>query len=321
MATQSLQPWARAAWDLARRQHFVVTRAQLLELGLSPGAIRHRLRSGRLHPVARGVYAVGRAELTREGRWMAAVLCCGEGAMLSHWSAAALWGMLPDRAGRVDVLIPAHRHVRRPEVRLHRRAQRGSGGGHFQPPARRTQNRIPVTNPVETLVDLSSSEQDDDEIEEAVGGADRLGLVKANRLRGALDRIPARSGTGRLKRLLDRPTFTITHTKLERRFLPIVAEAGLPRPASQVRLNGYRVDFHWPELGLVVETDGLTYHRTPFSQAEDLRRDQAHQMAGLQVRRFSRDQVYFEPGYVRAVLEAAAGVARSAERLLGEGRG
>ncbi|MGE0066475.1 MAG: type IV toxin-antitoxin system AbiEi family antitoxin domain-containing protein [Solirubrobacterales bacterium] len=311
MATKSLQPWARAAWELARRQHFVVTRAQLLELGLSQGAIRHRLDSGRLHRIASGVYAVGRPQLTREGEWMGAVIACGEGAMLSHRSAASLWDMLPDRDGPIDVLIPAHRRVGRPHIRVHRRA---AGNGRPSLPSR-TWRRIPVTDPVETLADLASSAEDDDEIEDAVGAADRLRLVRADRLRAALDRLPPRPGTGRLKRLLDRPTFSTTHTRLERRFLPIAAAAHLPRPATQVRLNGYRVDFYWPHLRLVVETDGLTYHRTPFSQAEDLRRDQAHQMAGLRTLRFNRAQVYFDPDYVREVLEATARVAESEGRL------
>src|SRR4051794_19674881 len=100
MDTQSTQ----SVWELARLQHGVVSRAQLLERGLLAGAIKHRVRRGRLHPVARGVYAVGRPELTREGRWMAALLTCGPEAVLSHGSAAALWGIGAE--WRLEVSIP-----------------------------------------------------------------------------------------------------------------------------------------------------------------------------------------------------------------------
>lgn len=144
-----------------------------------------------------------------------------------------------------------------------------------------------------------------------MGAADRRNLAHTDDLRTALDSLPPRPGVGRLKAMLDRPTFTPTDTRLERRFLPIASAAGLPSPQTQLQLNGYRVDFYWPQLALVVETDGLTYHRTPFSQAQDIRRDQAHQMAGLRSLRFTRHQVFFEPGYVRAVLERALDLSRS----------
>src|ERR671929_1908792 len=99
------------AWALARRQHAAVSREQLLALGFTAEAIRHRIREGRLHPRGRGVYAVGRPELTRYGEWMAAVLECGEGAVLSHASAAALWEIRPDTKGPIEVTIPARRVV------------------------------------------------------------------------------------------------------------------------------------------------------------------------------------------------------------------
>jgi very-short-patch-repair endonuclease len=98
----------------------------------------------------------------------------------------------------------------------------------------------------------------------------------------------------------------MTDTELERRFLPIARRAGLPLPLTQVYVNGFRVDFYWPELGLVVETDGLRYHRTPAQQAEDSRRDQTHAAAGLVPLRFTRAQVRFEPGHVEEVLTAVA---------------
>src|SRR4051794_6046357 len=105
-----------AMWALVRRQHGVVARRQLLAAGLSAKAIEHRLRTGRLRVVHRGVYVVGRPELTQHGRWMAAVLACGTGAVLSHASAAALWGIRRHRGGPTHVSISAERTVSRPGV-------------------------------------------------------------------------------------------------------------------------------------------------------------------------------------------------------------
>jgi very-short-patch-repair endonuclease len=110
----------------------------------------------------------------------------------------------------------------------------------------------------------------------------------------------------RLRTLLDAQTFRMTDSELERRFLPIVEGLGMGRPQTQVFLNGFRVDFFWPDLGLVVETDGLRYHRTPAQQARDRLRDQAHAAAGLTTLRFTHRQVRYEPRHVRRTLEAVA---------------
>src|SRR5213078_1909442 len=111
----------QAIWELVHRQHGVVARWQLLAHGLSRHAIDHRIAKGRLHPVWRGVYAVGRPELSRHGVWMAAVLACGEDAVLSHASAAALWGIRPEGPGDVEVSVPARRGPEQPGIRVHRR--------------------------------------------------------------------------------------------------------------------------------------------------------------------------------------------------------
>src|SRR5947208_10213846 len=105
---------AQSLWRLARSQHGVVARRQLLALGFSDEAIKHRLRKGRLHRVYQGVYAVGRPELTRHGMWMAALLSCGEQAVLSHASAAALWGIRDKEGRQIEVSVPGGRTPRRP---------------------------------------------------------------------------------------------------------------------------------------------------------------------------------------------------------------
>jgi very-short-patch-repair endonuclease len=109
-----------------------------------------------------------------------------------------------------------------------------------------------------------------------------------------------------LRRTLDRRTFRVTRSKLERHFLRIVRRLGLPMPLTRVIVNGYEVDFYWPELGLVVETDGLTYHRTAAAQAADRLRDQTHLAAGVTPLRFTHYQVVHEPGHVEAILRAVA---------------
>lgn len=115
-----------------------------------------------------------------------------------------------------------------------------------------------------------------------------------------------RRGVPALRALLDRRTFTLTDSQLERRFLRLVRGAGLPRPLTGQRVNGFKVDFYWPDLGLVVETDGLRYHRTATQQARDRRRDQAHAAAGLTPLRFTHAQVTFEPDDVEGTLIAVA---------------
>lgn len=164
---------------------------------------------------------------------------------------------------------------------------------------------IQVTTPVATLIDLATR-LTRDELEAAVNEADVLGLVTPDRLRRALDAVDRRPGVGVLRRTLDERTFVLTRSRLERLFLPIARRAGLPKPRTRERAGGVEVDFHWPELGLVVESDGLGYHRTPQQQAKDRVRDQVHAAAGLTPLRFTHGQVRYDPRHVEATLAAVA---------------
>ena len=280
-------------WELARRQHGVVARSQLLELGFGSRAIEHRIAKGRLHPLWRGVYAVGRPDVGQRGRWMAAVLCCGPAATLSHRSAAALWGF-GRNPREIEVVVPRSSFRRRSGIRVHRRL--GLGPEH-----RRQVERIPVTDPVSTLVDLASCVTQR-QLERAVNEADRLDLVDPEALRAAIDPLPRRPGLARLRAMLDR--HLRTDSGIELRFLRLVRSAGLPPPMTQAKVNGFRVDFFWPKLGLVVETDGLRYHRTPNQQAKDRHRDQVHTAAGLTTLRFAEAQIRHEADRVKATLVA-----------------
>jgi very-short-patch-repair endonuclease len=289
---------------LTRRQHGAVTREQLLGLGMSAGMIRRRLESGRLHRLWPGIYAVGRPDRDRLGQLKAATLACGPEAWLSHRSAAELWRIRPKATGPIDVSVPSgFRELAR--IRLHRRSGQGPS---------RIVKGIPVGDPVSVLVDLATC-LPDEEVEDAVNEADRLDLIRTHRLRPALDRVPKRPGLGRLKRILDAQTFSRAQNALERRFLAIVRDAGLPVPDTQRRLGRYRVDFFWPEPGFVVETDSLRHHRTAAEQEDDLRRDQAHARTGLRTLRFTHSQVFHRPEHVRAVLLGTFGHGRSAAAI------
>jgi very-short-patch-repair endonuclease len=292
-----VQPRARDAWALAGRQHGVISTEQLRELDFSWKAIEHRVASGRLHRLYQGVYAVGRRDVTQFGHLMAAVLASGEGAVLSHESAAALWGIRPWRGGRIEVSVPAQRRVRRKGIKPHRRAK-------LRAQDTTTRHGIPVTTPLLTLIDLATR-LGTERLEAAVNEADKLDLIDPETLRAGLAgrREP---GAGRLRRVLDERTFTLTDSELERRFRPIARRAGLPKPGARKRVNGHRVDFYWAELGLVVETDGLRYHRTPAQQTADRIRDQDHTAAGLTQLRFTHAQIRFEPQRVEATLQAVA---------------
>ena len=166
---------------------------------------------------------------------------------------------------------------------------------------------IPVTTPIQTLIDMSLR-LDRTGVERMINEADKYNLVHPPQLREALDARAGEKGAARLRFILDRRTFRLTKEELERRFLPLARKAGLPVPLTGQWVNEFEVDFYWPDLGLVVETDGLRYHRTPAEQARDRLRDQAHTAAGLTPLRFTHEQVRYEPGHVLEVLRATAGM-------------
>lgn len=305
MAPTKLGSKSREAWALARRQHGVVTSRQLRELGFSGTAIKHRIAKGRLHPIWRGVYAVGRAELTREGRWMAAVLACGDEAALSHHSAAAFWGFGREWARGIDVSVRRKCYLRRDGVHVRSRPSLPAEDVVLR-------NGIPVTTPARTVVDIATDLRPRS-LERAVNNADKLDLIDAEEFGLSLDRFTGEPGVRPLRRLLDPYTFRLSDSDLEVVFRPIARAAGLPPPLSKQPVNGFEVDFFWPDLGLVVETDGLKYHRTPYEQIRDRLRDQTHTASGLAHLRFPHWQVAHERAHVRRMLARTAANLR--ERL------
>ncbi|MBS1894463.1 MAG: DUF559 domain-containing protein [Actinobacteria bacterium] len=281
---------------MARRQHGVVTRSGLKGLGFTEEAVEHRLATGRLHLVSPGVYAVGRPELTPYGRWMAAVLACGDGAMLSHRSAAELWGIGYEEAGRIDVSIRRKSKITRKGIKVRARPSLDASCSVVR-------FGISVTHPVQTLIDLAT-ELLPLRLERAVNEADKHDLVDPETLRGALalDAYRGMPGVGTLRTMLDRHTFRLSDSDLEILFRPLAVGAGFPLPLTKHWVLGYETDFFFPEHDLIVETDGLRYHRTPAQQARAAKRDQKHVAAGFRVLRFTHWQIAKAPGEVTSVL-------------------
>lgn len=266
---------------IAERQHGVVARRQLLAIGLSADAIDRRLALGRLHAVHRGVFAVGHTVLSREGRWLAAVLAAGDGAVLSHQSAAALWGMRPTTRPRIDVTTPRRR-------RSNARVQAHHAALEAEEVALR--DGIPVTSPTRTLADLAAV-LPEHRLERAVNEAERL------RLDVDLGRYP------RLGGLVGRPP-AWTRSELEARFLSLLDDHGLARPEVNVPLDvGGRlleVDCVWRGPRLIVELDGYESHGTRAAFERDRARDRRLVADGWRVARITWRQI--EAGDVAAEL-------------------
>jgi very-short-patch-repair endonuclease len=292
-------------WDRARKQHGVVARRQLLAIGYTRSAVEEGLRAGRLHRLEwRGVYLVGRPEFTRHGRLMAAVLACGPSAVLSHASAAALWGIWDYRGTEIFLSVPAvgRRHKRR-GLTVHRRNLSSRDlTRHWG---------IPITRPLQTIIDMAT-QLDRDQTERLIDRADATNLIRADSLREAVHRAKGQRGVPLLLDILDRDHFVLSESELERLFVPLAKKAGLPKPQSQRRFGPHRVDFWFPALDLVVKCDSLRYHRTPQQQTRDVTRDHAHLLAERNWIRFTHHQIAHEPDYVVRTLTALVLRLRSA---------
>jgi very-short-patch-repair endonuclease len=274
---------------VARGQHELITHDQLEALGYSGDAIKHRIRRGRLHPIHRGVYAVGHPNLTQEGKWMAAVLACGDTAALSHDSAAELWRLTR----------------RKPTTPIHvssldgSRSRTGIEVHHPKELNATTHEGVRVTTPAQTLIDIAHT-WPQPELEQAIGEADLRRLVGLRALQNGAIRAGRRGAP--LRRVIERVTFRVTQSELEREFLRLLVRAGLPLPESQKRFGKHRVDFWWPDMRLVVETDGGAFHRTAAQQTADARRGQEHIRAGRFPMRITHGQIFHDAAGTTALL-------------------
>lgn len=254
-----------------------------------------------------GIYAVGWPALNQKRQWMAAVLAGGEGAALSHRSAAALWEIGIEKEGRIDVSVRRRCELHRPGIRFRSRLSLSSQNVVLR-------DDIPLTSPVQTLVDLAT-ELHPVPLERAVNDAGKRDLVDPEALRNQLLGFTGEPGVKPLRLQLDKLFFQLSDSELEIYFRRIVRAGKLPMPLSKQWVNRYEVDFFWPELGLVVETDGLRYHRTPSTQIRDARRDRAHVMAGMTPLRFTHYEVRYEAPQVRAFLTRTMAMLRQRIRL------
>jgi predicted transcriptional regulator of viral defense system len=284
---------------LAGRQHGVVARRQLRALGLGDDAIDLRLRRGRLHTVHRGVYAVGHAITSREGTFMAAVLAGGD-AVLSHRSAAALWGVIA--AERQDVEISVPRALRpRPRLEIHQ--------ARLPADEVTTHRSIPVTTPARTLYDLASV-LPPHRLERAATEAEIRRLTSPTSLEALVARYPRRAGNAAIRGLLATQAIGRYRTRreLEARFLAFLDEAGLPRPqinaTVELPCRPREVDCLWEDRRLVAELDGFATHGTRSAFEEDRARDRALQAAGYRVVRITWRQLHAERATIAAQLRA-----------------
>jgi very-short-patch-repair endonuclease len=295
----------REVAKLAGRQYGVVGRRQLVWLGLSEEAIEVRIRRGRLHCMHAGVYAVGHRVISREGRWVAAALASGPTAVLSHSSAAALWGIRPSSKSQIDVTV-SHRSRSSATIRRHVTA--------LSADERTVVDGIPVTTVPRTIFDLAATSSID-RVESAIRQAEYLRLYDRLSLVDMVDRYPRRRGVRRLRTALARieglPAGR-TRSPLEERFLPFLRRYGLPRP----RLNDwltvgekrFQVDCHWPGTGQLVELDSWEAHGTRSAFRDDRARDRILRTAGYEVTRISWAQLDDEPEAIAADLRAVLGV-------------
>jgi hypothetical protein len=268
---------------LAREQDGVVHVDQLRRLGLGRKAIEYRARTGRLHRLHKGVYAVGRREITTRGHFRAAVLAI-DGSVLSHRSAAALWGFMPETEDPVDVVVAGDRRSPR-GIRVHSTTSL---------PAREVQRRhgIPVTEPHRTLIDLAEV-LTRRKLRRALGQAEVMRLVAHPRLRELLAGAHGRHGASTLSALLDRGPAP-TRSPLEDDLVDFLDHHGLGPRQHNARVAGYEVDVLFPEARLVIEADSRTYHDTPIARAHDAEKDAALRAAGHHVLRLRREDL--QPG-------------------------
>jgi hypothetical protein len=289
--------------EIADRQHGVITGKQLAAAGLGRAAVSERTSMGRLHRIHRGVYAVGHRGLSLHGRFMAAVLACGDGAVLSHVSAAVLWELLKPIDGPVHVSTPSTSgRSRRPGIHLHRTPslnphpepspspsysqQEGGRRGRLLTTRR---HDIPVTTVARTLEDLRGSQLLEPHL---IRRATRQAELKGYRL-------------GHL-------TTNRTRSDLEALFLDIVHRHHIPPPEANVKLGRWTVDFLWSRERLVVETDFWGYHRGSVAFEDDHARDLDLRSAGYTVLRYDDTQLENEPARVAADVSRALSGARVA---------
>jgi predicted transcriptional regulator of viral defense system len=279
--------------ELAKRQHGVVSIWQLVELGFSKDQVSRETSKARLHQIHHGVYAVGHTALPRQGHCIAAVLSCEDGALLSHRSAAWLWGLTKHWQPTVEVTAASPRETRL-EIRVH-------SASALVPADESESEGIPATAVPRTLLDYAAVEPRF--LGGAVERAERLSLLDMIAIDALLERSRGFRGVARLREALEiyrDPAFT--RSRLERRFLALVRRAGLPRPSMNQFVEGYELDAYWPAERFAVELDTYDYHGGHVAFEEDRLRQEDLKLAGIEMTRVTGARLDREPAAVVARL-------------------
>jgi very-short-patch-repair endonuclease len=272
---------------LADCQHAMVSRWQLLRLGIAGHAIEHRVERHRLFPCHAGVYSVGRSELSREGRLMAAVLAGGPGAVLSDRSAGGLWRIHRIAYPRIEVTVPRQRRSR-DGIAFHT--------AQLPPDEVTTLDGIPVTTVPRTLFDLAAVLRPR-QLERALNEAELLRLYDHLTLDHLLTRYPRRPGSKAIRAALHarRTGEKVTRSELELRFLEFLDQAGLPEPETNTIVEGFEVDCVWRDQRVIVELDSRAFHLTRAAFEADRERDRVLQAAGWRPVRVTSAQLDLTP--------------------------
>ncbi len=269
---------------IAARQRTIVTRAQLLQAGFSRSAIAHGLAVGRLHPVLRGIYALGCGQLPPLALEQAALLACGKRSFLSHGTAAAIWELRPTQSDGTHVsvvegAVPSGRGICGHRVET------------IAPGELRRRDGLTLTSPARTMIDLTPR-LSEDELQRALDAGLARQILSDREVRQVLARHPGQRGVARLRRLVDdEPKLMMTRSGAERLFLEVLRAGRLRMPEVNCRIGRFVVDFVWRAERVAVEIDGFRFHRGRRAFESDRRRDAELAAAGWIVLRFTWRQV------------------------------
>jgi hypothetical protein len=275
---------------IANRRWGAATRAELFRAGLTPAELRQQMKVGALIRVYPGVYRVGHAAPCLEASYLTAVLACGDEALLSGRPAAYFLELIKGRPPAPEVSAPSKRRVRGVRTRQRRGVQGTKVRG------------IPVTTVAQTLVDLAA-ELDVDELARACHEAGVRYRTTPAQVERILARHPNTRGAGKLRAIV-RGDAKVTLSRLERRFLDLLRENGLPLPETNKVASGRRVDCRWPEHKLTVELDSYRFHNTRHAWEQDRRREREARRRLDDFIRYTHDDVFENPAPMLAELSA-----------------
>ncbi len=289
----SAATWDSSVAQIAAEQHGLISLEQLVELGIERSTAQKRVEAGTLHRLHTGVYAVGYFRPTQHQRLMAAALTCGPDAVVSHRSAAALWGLRENRLVSIDVTAPNRRGRVPRGIDAHR-------DGSLTLADRTVLHGIPCTTVPRTLLDFAAAAPIW-ELRKAISEAEVLQILNHDAVRRLIKRSRGRRGVARLRMLMDQihPQTKRTRSEMEILFLEMCKRAGLPEPEVNPVLfaGGHRTipDFLWRQAGLIMEADSRRFHDTDSAFQSDREREQRLQLAGWRVSRCTWEQIEREP--------------------------